>query len=92
MSGRTQNLSLDGTFIRCADDPELDEIFRLVVRPPDRQLLVVTAEKVWSDTFIDDRFIFHGIGVQFVYVPHDDRRYLADLIASHFKKGIGVTH
>jgi hypothetical protein len=36
VSGRTENLSLVGTLIRCTEIPELPYSFRLVFRPVER--------------------------------------------------------
>ena len=85
VGGRTQSLSLGGAFIRCSEAPALDEIFRLVLRPPDRHFFVATAEKVWSDTFIDDKDMFHGIGVHFIYLTRDDHLFLSKAIAAYFR-------
>ena len=44
VDGKTQNLSLLGTLIRRTEIPELLYNFRLVFRPPERELLLATAE------------------------------------------------
>ena len=85
VGGRTQNLSPGGAFIRCREVPELEEIFRLVLRPSDRQLFVATVEKVWSDTFIDEKYTFHGIGLHFIHLPKDEHLYISHKISEHIK-------
>jgi hypothetical protein len=83
LDGETQNLGLGGVFIRCSEAPELEENFRLVIKPPENQLLPATAEIVWSDIFISDQSMFYGMGVSFNYVFDDDRQYLSRAISAH---------
>jgi hypothetical protein len=63
--GRIQNISLGGAFIQCTKVPELDDFFRLVIRPPESQYIFATARIVWSDTFFNDKSMFHAMGVRF---------------------------
>jgi hypothetical protein len=84
LDAETQNLSLLGAFIRCAELPDLDDRFRVVIKPTERQFLLATAEKVWADTFINDKETFHGIGVCFTYIVDDDRQRLGRMISDHF--------
>jgi hypothetical protein len=79
----TENISLVGTLVRCPEVLDLDETFRVVIKPSERQLLFATAKKVWSDTFIDDKSMFHGMGVCFTYIFEDDRYALSHMISGH---------
>jgi hypothetical protein len=63
--------------------PDLDEKFRLLIKPTEKQLLIATAEMIWSDTFISDESIFHGMGVRFRYIPDDDREFIDQTISDH---------
>jgi hypothetical protein len=83
ISGRTENLSLVGTLIRCSKIPELVCRFRLVFRPAERQLLIVTAEKVWSSTIVSNNSMSHVMGVRFTYIPDYERRLFANMINHH---------
>ena len=83
IAGTTQNICLGGAFIRCSEAPDLDDKFRLVIKPTEKQLMITTAEMIWSDTFISDTSIFHGMGVQFKYIPDDDRKFLGQTISDH---------
>ena len=83
MIGRTQNLSLVGTLILCPEVPELFYSFRLFFRPAERQLLIATAERVWSSTFVSDNCMSHAMGVRFTYIPDHDYRLINEAISSH---------
>ena len=67
--GRIQNLSLGGAFIQCTKMPELDDFFRLVIRPPESQYIFATARVVWSDTISNDKSMSHAMGVRFKHSP-----------------------
>jgi hypothetical protein len=83
VTGRTQNLSLVGTLILCPEVPELLYNFRLFFRPAERQLLIATAERVWSSTFVSDNCMSHAMGVRFTYIPDHDYRLINEAISSH---------
>lgn len=81
--GRTQNLSLVGTLILCPEVPELLYSFRLFFRPAERQLLIATAERVWSRTSSNGKSMVHAMGVRFTYIPDHDYRLINEAISSH---------
>ncbi len=83
VTGRTQNLSLVGTLILCTEVPELLYNFRLFFRPAERQLLLATAERVWSSTFVDDKSVSHAMGVRFTYISDSDYQLMGEAILSH---------
>ena len=76
-----QNVSLVGAFVRCSEVPDLDDTFRLMIKPPQGRLLLATGTKIWSDSFIGDESTFHGVGVRFLYFYHDDREALSEMIS-----------
>ncbi len=81
--GRTQNLSLVGTLIHCPEAPELLYNFRLFFRPAERQLLIATAERVLSSTFVDDKSMSHAMGVRFTYIAEHDYQLMREVISDH---------
>ena len=81
--GRTQNLSLVGTLILCPEAPEFLYNFRLFFRPAERELLIATAERVWSRTSINGKSMSHAMGVRFTYIPDNDYRLINEAISSH---------
>ena len=84
VAGVTQNLSLGGALVRCPDVPEMEEIFRLVIKPAARQVLQVNAEKVWSDTLVSEDYMPRGMGVSFRFAAGDeDRQLIGKAISKH---------
>ena len=72
VSCRTENLSPKGTLIRCSESPGLPNNFRLVFRPTERQLILATAEKVWSKSIHSKNKTSHAVGVRFTFIPDHD--------------------
>jgi hypothetical protein len=72
VSCKTENLSADGTLIRCSALPDKLHSFRLVFKPSERQLILATAERVWSKTLDTDYNTPHAMGVRFTFVPDHD--------------------
>ena len=80
---RTKNLSLVGTLIRCFELPELLGNFRLVFKPTERQLLIATAERVWSETPANDNSMSYAMGVKFTFIPDRDYQLMSKAISGH---------
>ena len=84
--GETQNLSIDGAFIRYSELPDLSEEFEIVFKPPEQRSIVVIAEKIWSANFnFNSQTVFSGMGVRFIKVFDDDRELLDKLIVNHIE-------
>ena len=80
-----KNVSLEGVFVRCPEVSDLEDTFRLIIKPPEGQIFLATGRKVWSDTFSRDERTFHGIGVSFLYIVDDDRHVLSELITEQLE-------
>jgi hypothetical protein len=72
VSCRTENLSAEGTLIRCSAVPDELDNFRLVLKPSERRLILATAERVWSKTVDNDHNTPYVMGVRFTFVPEHD--------------------
>ena len=83
VTGRTQNISLVGTLIRCAEIPEFQENVRLIFRPDERELLLAKAERVWQRAFIRNYFMPHAVGVRFTFIPDQDYSRISEAISRH---------
>ncbi|MEJ2366629.1 MAG: PilZ domain-containing protein [Deltaproteobacteria bacterium] len=83
LSCRTENLSADGTRIRCSELPDNLDRFRLVLRPSERQLILATAERVWSKTVDTDRKTAHTMGVRFTFIPAHEYQQISAAISSN---------
>ena len=83
LSCRTENLSADGTLIRCSELPDTLDRFRLVLKPSERQLILATAERVWSKTVDTDRKTAYTMGVRFIFIPDHDYQQINAAISSN---------
>jgi hypothetical protein len=77
---RAENISLVGTLIRCSIVPSLLYYFRLIFKLSDSQILLATAERVWSRTPTNGNSMCHEMGVRFVYVPEHDFQLIDEAI------------
>ncbi len=78
VKGETKNISLGGAFIHFLSDPVQDRSFRLVIKPPNHEgLLVVSAEVAWKSHHRESqRILPSGMGVQFTQVSSSAREFL----------------
>ena len=81
VSCRTENLSPEGTLIRCSESSGLPNNFRLVFRPTERQLILATAEKVWSKSFDSSDRTSHAVGVRFTFIPDHDYQLIKGTVS-----------
>ena len=80
VEGETKDISVDGVFIFCANEPEIGENFPLLLKPSEQRTISIVGAKIWSGSFtIDNRTVF-GMGVQFIQISTEDRAYIAALI------------
>jgi hypothetical protein len=80
---RTENLSAQGTLIRCSTLPDELHAFRLVFKPAERQLILATAERVWSKTIDTDGKTPHAMGVRFTFMPEHDYQLISEAISNN---------
>jgi hypothetical protein len=81
VSCRTENLSAEGTLIRCSALPDKLHNFRLVFKPSERKLILTTAERVWSKTVDADQNTPSIMGVRFTFVPEHDYQQISAAIS-----------
>ena len=80
VEGETKDISVDGVFIFCANEPEIGENFPLLLKPSEQRTISIVGAKIWSGSFtIDNRTVF-GMGVQFIQISTEDRAYIAALV------------
>jgi hypothetical protein len=80
IEGITKDISVDGVFVFCPKEPELENSFAIVLEPFEERFIAVFGERVWSGNFnIDDRTVF-GMGIRFTFMAPEDRQYIATLI------------
>jgi uncharacterized protein (TIGR02266 family) len=84
IEAETENISLGGAFICCHKPLPLGENFRLTIDCPNRDPLTVNAEVVWSNINVpDEKIVNRGMGIRFIQVTEDDRKFLSEMISAH---------
>jgi len=83
VKGETKNISLGGAFIHFLSDPVQDRSFRLVIKPPNYEgLLVVSAEVAWKSHHRESqRILPSGMGVQFTQISSSARDFLGSVFS-----------
>jgi hypothetical protein len=85
IDGETLNLSLGGALIRCSEQPNPDHHFRMVIESSKGRLVLVKAERIWSNTYNSNgNTVFRSMGVRFLEV-FDDRKLLFNVISGFIK-------
>ena len=80
VEGETKDISVDGVFIFCAKEPEIQENFPILLKASEQRTISIVGAKIWSGTFnIDNRKVF-GMGIQFIHISPEDREYIAALV------------
>ncbi len=75
------SISPAGVFIPCWKPLDIYEVFELVIHARGRSFKV-KAEVVWSSK--EDGAKEHtqrGMGIRFLYIPDDDRKFIAELVS-----------
>jgi hypothetical protein len=80
IEGITKDISVDGVFISCPEEPELENSFAIALEPTGEKFIAVFGERVWAgNSIIDDRTVF-GMGIRFTFMAPEDRQYIAALV------------
>ena len=88
ISGQTDNvqlkdISLGGAFVVCAQPLALNDKFTISIRIPNRELLLLNAEVVWSNRNMPaDRVVNRGMGIRFIENTEKDRQQLNDALSA----------
>ena len=84
IEGETTNITAAGMFIRCQEPLRVNEIYRISIRPPDRQAIELTCKVMWSNLYgIDGQDTAYAMAFHFVKVSDEDRHLLSDTISTH---------
>jgi hypothetical protein len=77
ITGKTSDISVDGVFILCSVEPELDNRISILLEPSGAKSFRVIGKMVWSDNFdLDDKTVF-GMAIRFLAISPEDRKYIA---------------
>jgi hypothetical protein len=80
VEGETKDISVDGVFIFCAQEPEIGENFPILLKPSEQRTISIVGAKIWSGSFTVDNETVFGMGVQFINISPEDRNYIAALV------------
>ena len=85
--GVTRNITPDGCFITCRRPLKLNVVFVLTIKiPKSKGSIKATAEVVWSNIYgPDDEISPRGMGVRFIKISSEARKFIAQASLEHFK-------
>jgi uncharacterized protein (TIGR02266 family) len=85
--GVTLNVTPNGVFIRCQKPLRLNEIVEIAIHIPNsKRVLAAKTEVVWSNIYgPDDEITPRGMGVRFLQISSEDRKFIAQASLKHLK-------
>jgi uncharacterized protein (TIGR02266 family) len=85
IAGETENISTRGAYIRCSQPLRLNEVLDITIDIPDSdRTLTARAEVVWSNIYgPDDKITPRGMGVRFLDIAREDRKFIAEVLCDH---------
>ena len=87
MEGVTLDITPDGYFISCRKLLKLNVVFDMAIKvPKSKAVLKANAEVVWSNIYgPDDEISPRGMGVRFIKMASEARKFIAQASLEHFK-------
>ena len=85
--GVTLNITPDGCFIGCRKPLRLNVVFDMAIKiPKSKSTIKARAEVVWSNIYgPDDDISPRGMGVRFIKITSEARKFIAQASLEHFK-------
>lgn len=82
IEGETVNISMEGISLHSDDPLPLNEVFRILIRPHDQQVVEISGKVVWSDVYgIGQGDETYGMGICFVEVSDQNLAVYKELIS-----------
>ena len=87
MEGLTSNVTPNGVFINCQKPLKLNAVFDMAIKIPNsNQTISAKAEVIWSNRWgPDDEISPRGMGVRFVKISSEARKFIARAALSYLK-------
>lgn len=87
VDGVTSNVTPNGVFIHCQKPLKLNAVFEMDISIPDSEYTIsAKAEVVWSNRWgPDDEITPRGMGVRFVKISSEARKFIARAALSYLK-------
>ena len=90
LEGVTKDISTRGAYVCCARPLRLNEVFHMSINSPEKSLHV-KAEVVWSNIYgPDDEINPRGMGVRFLKISSQDRKFIAKEVNQNFSDNLGL--
>ena len=84
--GVTRNITPDGCFITCRRPLRLNVVFELAIKIPNSKSSIKATAEVWSNIYgPDDEISPRGMGVRFIQISSEARKFIAQAALEHFK-------
>ncbi|MGD8371475.1 MAG: PilZ domain-containing protein [Syntrophobacterales bacterium] len=85
--GVTLNVTPNGVFIRCQKPLRLNEVVEIAIHIPNsKHVMAAKTEVVWSNIYgPDDEITPRGMGVRFIKIGSEDRKFIAQASLKHLK-------
>jgi hypothetical protein len=88
----TANISAGGALICCEERLTVNNIIRLVIKPPVQTPLEITAEVVRTSIYCTNDFdIPRGMAVRFIIIADKDRQFLSFTVFDHLQEKTPLT-
>jgi uncharacterized protein (TIGR02266 family) len=87
IDGVTSNVTPNGVFIHCQKPLGLNVVFEMTIDIPNSEhSITAKAEVVWSNRWgPDDEISPRGMGVRFVKISSEARKFIARAVMNHLK-------
>ncbi len=87
LDGVTSDVTPNGVFIHCQKPLKLNVVFEMIINIPNsKSSLTAKAEVVWSNRWgPDDEISPRGMGVRFVKISSEARKFIARAAVNHLK-------
>ncbi len=86
ISGETVDIGVDGISICCETPLHIDQACRILIMPPDHQIIDTTGKAIWSNLYgVDENDAIVGMGVCFIEISKNDREFLNNVVSTHLK-------
>jgi len=89
IEGESENINLTGVLISCEQAPPTEGSFRMLLSPPERHPLEITARAAWTTLFhSEDGTTRLGVDAQFVAIADADLDFLQTVISGKVARDI----
>ena len=84
IDGESRNITGSGIFIQCQEKLRQDEVYRMVIRFPEREPVELKGRLVWSNLEgVDSKSALAGMGFSFVKFSNEDRHRIDNMASPY---------